>query len=236
VLYDITDLKNLERLKKDFVANISHELRTPLTAIKGFVETLEEEEEIKNVQYLEIIKRHTDRLMNIVNDLLILSELEQTEKALVTEDVNLVSLAENILKVFEHRAKEKGIELKLGAAKDLKTVRADPFKLEQMLINLLDNAIKYTEKGEVLISLSQDDGKSIIEIKDTGIGIPASNLPRIFERFYVVDKSRSKKLGGTGLGLSIVKHIVLLHGGIIDVESSQGIGTKFTIVLPKNQA
>ena len=236
VLYDITDLKNLERLKKDFVANISHELRTPLTAIKGFVETLEEEEEIKNVQYLEIIKRHTDRLMNIVNDLLILSELEQTEKALVTEDVNLVSLAENILKVFEHRAKEKGIELKLGAAKDLKTVRADPFMLEQMLINLLDNAIKYTEKGEVLISLTQEDGKSIIEIKDTGIGIPASNLPRIFERFYVVDKSRSKKLGGTGLGLSIVKHIVLLHGGIIDVESSQGIGTKFTIVLPKNQA
>jgi len=236
VLYDITDLKNLERLKKDFVANISHELRTPLTAIKGFVETLEEEEEIKNVQYLEIIKRHTDRLMNIVNDLLILSELEQTEKALVTEDVNLVSLAENILKVFEHKAKEKGIELKLGAAKDLKTVRADPFMLEQMLINLLDNAIKYTEKGEVLISLTQEDGKSIIEIKDTGIGIPASNLPRIFERFYVVDKSRSKKLGGTGLGLSIVKHIVLLHGGIIDVESSQGIGTKFTIVLPKNQA
>lgn len=232
VLYDITELKNLEQMKKDFVANMSHELRTPLTAIKGFVETLEEEEEIKNTQYLEIIKRHTDRLMNIVNDLLVLSELEQTGSALVIENVNLVSLAENILKVFEQGAKEKGIQLKLLAGEGLKTIQADPFKLEQMFINLLDNAIKYTEKGEVSISLRQEDSKSIIEIQDTGIGIPGSHLPRIFERFYVVDKSRSKKLGGTGLGLSIVKHIVLLHGGTIDIESSMGMGTKFTITLP----
>jgi two-component system phosphate regulon sensor histidine kinase PhoR len=235
VLYDITELKNLEQMKKDFVANMSHELRTPLTAIKGFVETLEEEEEIKNVHYLEIIKRHTDRLMNIVNDLLVLSELEQTDSALVIENVNLANLAENILKVFEHGAKEKGIQLKLVAGKDRKTIQADPFKLEQMFINLLDNAIKYTERGEVSIALKQTDSQSIIEISDTGIGIPASHLPRIFERFYVVDKSRSKKLGGTGLGLSIVKHIVLLHGGTIDVESAQGIGTKFTIVLPNSQ-
>ncbi len=235
VLYDITELKNLEQMKKDFVANMSHELRTPLTAIKGFVETLEEEEEIKNTQYLEIIKRHTDRLMNIVNDLLVLSELEQTGSALVIENVNLVSLAENILKVFEQVTKEKGIQLELSAGEGLKTIQADPFKLEQMFINLLDNAIKYTEKGKASISLRQEDSKSIIEIQDTGIGIPGSHLPRIFERFYVVDKSRSKKLGGTGLGLSIVKHIVLLHGGTIDVESSQGAGTKFTIVLPANQ-
>lgn len=236
VLYNITELKKLERMKKDFVANISHELRTPLTAIKGFVETLEEEEEIKNVHYLEIIKRHTDRLMRIVHDLLMLSELEQSESSLVTENVNLVSLVENILKVFEHEAKEKGIRLKLITGEGLKTVQADPFKLEQMFINLLDNAIKYTEKGAVSIMLNQKDSKSIIEIQDTGIGIPGSNLPRIFERFYVVDKSRSKKLGGTGLGLSIVKHIVLLHGGSIDVESSLGTGTKFTILLPSSPA
>jgi two-component system phosphate regulon sensor histidine kinase PhoR len=232
VLYDITELKNLEQMKKDFVANMSHELRTPLTAIKGFVETLEEEEEIKNVQYLEIIKRHTDRLMNIVNDLLVLSELEQTGSALVIENINLASLAENILKVFEEVAKEKGIELKLIAARDLNAIQADPFKLEQMFINLLDNAIKYTEKGEVSIIIRQEASKSIIEIADTGIGIPANHLPRIYERFYVVDKSRSKKLGGTGLGLSIVKHIVLLHGGTIDIESSPGIGTKITLILP----
>jgi two-component system phosphate regulon sensor histidine kinase PhoR len=235
VLYDITELKNLERMKKDFVANISHELRTPLTAIKGFVETLEEEEDIKNVQYLEVIKRHTDRLMHIINDLLLLSELEQTGSSLVTENVNLVTLAENILKVFEQGAKVKGIQLKLQAGKDLATIQADIFKLEQMFINLLDNAIKYTEKGEVSVTLTQVDTKSVIEVQDSGIGIPASHLPRIFERFYVVDKSRSKKLGGTGLGLSIVKHIALLHGGTIDVESSQGIGTKFTIVLPNTQ-
>ena len=111
---------------------------------------------------------------------------------------------------------------------------ADPFKLEQIFINLIDNAIKYTEKGEVSITLTQADSKSIIEVKDTGIGIPTSHLPRIFERFYVVDKSRSKKLGGTGLGLSIVKHTVFLHGGTIDVESSVGMGTKFTIVLPSH--
>jgi two-component system phosphate regulon sensor histidine kinase PhoR len=232
VLYDITELKNLEQMKKDFVANMSHELRTPLTAIKGFVETLEEEEEIKNVQYLEIIKRHTDRLMNIVNDLLVLSELEQAKSTLEIENVNLVTLTENILKVFEPGAKEKDIQLKLMAGQDIKTVQADPFKLEQMFINLLDNAIKYTEKGEVSITLTQIDSKSIVEIQDSGIGIPSTHLPRIFERFYVVDKSRSKKLGGTGLGLSIVKHIVLLHGGTIDIESSPGIGTKITLILP----
>ncbi|OPY81643.1 MAG: Sensor protein kinase WalK [Syntrophorhabdus sp. PtaU1.Bin153] len=232
VLYDITELKKLERIKKEFVANISHELRTPLTAIKGFVETLEEEEEIKNVQYLDIIKRHTDRLMNIVNDLLVLSEVEQAGNTLEVGDVNLANLAENILRVFEQGAKEKGLTLKLVMEKTLQPIQADPFKLEQMFINLLDNAIKYTEKGEVSVTLTQRDAKSVIEIQDTGIGIPGSHVSRIFERFYVVDKSRSKKLGGTGLGLSIVKHIVLLHGGTIDVESSPGVGTKFTIILP----
>lgn len=236
VLYDVTELKNLERMKKDFVANISHELRTPLTAIKGFVETLEEEETIQNVQYLDTIKRHTDRLMHIVNDLLTLSELEGTESPLVTEHVDLIALVSNIIKMFDQRAQQKGIGIKLIAPEDLKPARADSYKLEQMFINLLDNALKYTEKGEVSVSLRQNGGNTIIEIKDTGIGIPASHLPRIFERFYVVDKSRSKKLGGTGLGLSIVKHIVLLHGGSIDVESHPGTGTTFTITLPMNAA
>lgn len=236
VLYDVTEIKRLEQMKKDFVANISHELRTPLTAIKGFVETLEEEEEIKNIHYFEIIKRHTDRLMNIVNDLLVLSELEQTDKTLVLEKVNLASLAENMLKAFEHRAKEKGLSLKLAAGEGLVPIQADPFKLEQMFINLLDNAIKYTETGEVRVTLTRKDTASVIEIQDTGIGISGTHLPRLFERFYVVDKSRSKKLGGTGLGLSIVKHIVLLHGGTIDVQSFPGKGTTFTIVLPNSQS
>lgn len=232
VFHDITDFKNLEQIKKDFIANISHELRTPLTAIKGFVETLEDEEDIKNQHYLEIIKRHTDRLMNIVRDLLLLSELEERGVKIELEEVSLKNLVENILKIFEQRVKEKGITILLDIADNPPSIKADPFKLEQMFINLIDNAVKYTEEGSIAISVGYTATHIIITIQDTGAGISGDHLPRIFERFYVVDKSRSKKLGGTGLGLSIVKHIVLLHNGSIDVKSAIGKGTAFTIVLP----
>jgi len=232
ILQDITRFKQLETLKKEFIANISHELRTPLTAIKGFIETLEEEEHIQNVRYLEAIKRHTNRLMNIVNDILVLSELEKEGIRLEKEDVNLIDLIENILKIFEQRIKEKGLSVVLNAQENIRPIKADSFRLEQMLINLMDNAIKYTEKGTITISINQDEDICMITVEDTGIGIPESSIPRIFERFYTADKSRSKKLGGTGLGLSIVKHIVLLHKGSIDVQSSFGKGTKFTIKLP----
>ncbi|HPU30757.1 MAG TPA: ATP-binding protein [Syntrophorhabdaceae bacterium] len=234
ILYDITKFKQLETIKKEFIANISHELRTPLTAIKGFIETLEEEEQIHNIKYLEAIKRHTNRLMNIVNDLLSLSELEKDGIKLELEEVRLDTLTENIVKIFEQKLKEKGLNLILDMQKDTKPVIADPFKLEQMLINLIDNAIKYTEKGTVKVSLIQDEKNTVIAIEDTGIGIPENSIHRIFERFYTVDKSRSKKLGGTGLGLSIVKHIVLLHKGTIDVQSVFGKGTKFTVTIPNN--
>ena len=232
ILQDITRFKQLETLKKEFIANISHELRTPLTAIKGFIETLEEEEHIQNVRYLEAIKRHTNRLMNIVNDILVLSELEKEGIRLEKEDVNLIDLTENILKIFEQRIKEKGLSIVLNAQENIRPIKADSFRLEQMLINLMDNAIKYTEKGTITISINQDEDICMITVEDTGIGIPEGSIPRIFERFYTADKSRSKKLGGTGLGLSIVKHIVLLHKGSIDVQSSFGKGTKFTIKLP----
>jgi two-component system phosphate regulon sensor histidine kinase PhoR len=232
VLHDITDLKQLERMKKDIVANISHELRTPLTAIKGFVETLEVEEEIKNVQYLEIIKRHTDRVINIVNDLLVLSELEEKAISLQYEEVLLPYLIENVLKMFHDKTKTKGISLKVVAEPNFSAIKADPFQLEQMFINLIDNAIKYTEHGEVEVRLRQDKGRVIIEVQDTGIGIPLGYQSRIFERFFVVDKSRSRRLGGTGLGLSIVKHIVLLHNGTIDIMSAPGKGTTVIVALP----
>lgn len=235
ILQDITRFKQLETLKKEFIANISHELRTPLTAIKGFIETMEEEEKIQNIRYLEAIKRHTNRLMNIVNDLLVLSELETEGIRLEKEDVNLVDLTANILKIFEQRIKEKGLNILLNMQENMKPIKADPFKLEQMLINLIDNAIKYTEKGTITISIKQTEDSCIITVEDTGIGIPEGSILRIFERFYTVDKSRSKKLGGTGLGLSIVKHIVLLHNGTIDVQSVYGKGTKFTISLPVNK-
>ena len=231
-LYDVTEFMQLSTIKKDFVVNVSHELRTPLTAIKGFVETLEDEGVEKSKRYLEIIKRHTDRLISIVQDLQQLSELEAIEK-LQLEKVKIAKLMRPILKMFEPQLSSKGlcIELKVD---DLE-VNADPFKLEQVFINLIDNSIKYTEQGKITISAEQDDGETKVTIEDTGIGIPAEHLHRIFERFYVVDKSHSRRMGGTGLGLSIVKHIVQAHHGKIAIESEVGRGTKVTITLPQVQ-
>ncbi len=230
-LHDITEITKVAAVKKDFVANVSHELRTPLTAIKGFVETLEEDKSAKSRQYLKIIKRHTERLINIIQDLQLLSELEETEK-LEREEVNLKKLLVPILKLFDQKVKEKNLEFKLKGDKRLPKIHADPFKLEQMFINLIDNAVKYTEKGEIVVSITKKDNAIRIEIEDTGIGIPKEHLSRIFERFYVIDKSRSRKMGGTGLGLSIVKHIVQIHNGTIEVKSEVGIGSSFTIKLP----
>lgn len=232
-LYDITTIKNLEKTKKDFVSNVSHELRTPLTAIKGFVETLQEtNSDDKNKHYLNIISRHTNRVIRIVNDLLLLSKLEGAPGNLELEKVNLKSLMENILKIFEQGLREKKLALKFNVSDSLPIINADPFKLEQVFINLIDNAIKYTERGEITISLSYNNDAVTIEIQDTGICIPQEHLSRIFERFYVVDSSRSRKLGGTGLGLSIVKHIVLLHNGEINVKNIPGVGTNFVVSLP----
>jgi two-component system phosphate regulon sensor histidine kinase PhoR len=231
VFHDITEIRNLEHVKRDFVLNVSHELRTPLTAIKGFTETLAEEVGEKEKRYVDIIQRNTDRLINIVNDLLLLSDLEERNRIEV-EEVNVKNLVENVLTIFDHRLQEKGLSLTLDIPDNIPVIKADAFKLEQMLVNLLDNAIKYTEKGEVRVTLASTAENAIIRIGDTGIGIPRDDLPRIFERFYVVDKSRSRKGGGTGLGLSIVKHIVLLHNGTIDVESRPGEGTTFTITIP----
>jgi two-component system phosphate regulon sensor histidine kinase PhoR len=234
IFHDITEIKNIERIKKDFVMNVSHELRTPLTAIKGYVETLREEAGAQpGKKYVEIIERNTDRLINIVNDLLLLSSLEE-KPALELEDIDLKGFLENVIRIFDQRAKDKELSLVTDVQENLPTIKADLFKLEQMLINLLDNAVKYTDRGEISISLDVQDKRVRIRIADTGIGIPKDDIPRIFERFYVVDKSRSRKYGGTGLGLSIVKHIVLLHYGTIDIESALGQGTTVTVTLPAN--
>ncbi len=231
-LLDVTEIKNVERMKKDFVVNVSHELRTPLTAIKGFVETMADEVAADNHQrYLEIIKRHTNRLINIVKDLLVLSKLEK-EQQLEREDVNLKELVEQVKKIYEQKLKEKNLSLKIETENEPLILKADHFKLEQVFINLIDNAIKYTEKGGILISLRRTDNTIAITVEDTGIGMTHDHLSKVFERFYVVDKSRSRSMGGTGLGLSIVKHIVLLHGGTIDVQSTPSVGTRFIISLP----
>lgn len=234
-VHDITDMASLERLKKDLIANVSHELQTPLTSIKGYAETLEAEANGTSLNYLKIIIRNTDRLIAIVRDLLLLSELEDIQdkaSAPPFEAVDLKLLVDNILKIFDPKARDKGLTLAFEAGTGPFAVSGDSFKLEQMIINLLDNAVKYTEKGGVTVRLAADKGLAVLEVEDTGVGIPEEHLPRIFERFYVVDKSRSRSLGGTGLGLSIVKHIVLLHKGEINVESEPGRGTKFSLRLP----
>jgi len=233
VFHDITQIKNLERMKTDFVLNVSHELRTPLTAIKGFTETLQEEtKDEQSAHYISIIRRNTDRLINIINDLLSISELEARSIELQFGEVDLHDLVENLIRTFDPRVKAKGLYLKLDAARDLPVVEADSFRLEQMFINLIDNAIKYSERGGIDIVLRPVTRGISIVVKDTGIGIPQEHLARVFERFYVVDKSRSRKMGGTGLGLSIVKHVVMMHRGTIEVESAIGVGSTFTITLP----
>ena len=231
-LHDITEFRALEKTKRDFVVNVSHELKTPLTAIKGFVETMEPRADEENRAYLEIIRRNTDRLIAIVEDLLVLSQLEAPDAKIAGERVDVRAVAENILKMFERRAGEKGISLAFEAPPDLPAIQADPVQLEGLLLNLVDNAVKYTDKGSVTVRLGTRTGRFLIEVEDTGIGIDADHLPHIFERFYVADKSRSKKLGGTGLGLSIVKHIVLAHGGAVSVRSRLGEGTVITVDLP----
>lgn len=231
MLHDITDLRQVEKVKKDLVINVSHELRTPLTSIKGFAETLEEEVDEKNRRYVEIIKRNTDRLINIVNDLLLLTKLEEGSK-LELEDIDLRTLAEGAGHIFENRLREKQLSLEIEAAPELPHIKGDSYRLEQMFINLIDNAIKYTERGGIHVNLRLEGKQLVLEVVDTGIGIPSKDLGRVFERFYVVDKSRSRKLGGTGLGLSIVKHIVLAHNGEIDLKSTLGKGTRVIIRLP----
>lgn len=232
LLHDITGMKRLERIKKDLVVNVSHELRTPLTAIKGFTETLLEGGAEESREYLEIIKRHTDRLMNLIGDLLDLSELEDREPRLSFENVDLASLLKTVLATFGPRVREKGLEAHLEDSSPGLVVRGDPFRLEQLFSNLVDNAVKYTEQGGITVSLGQSGGSAAVRVEDTGIGIPREHLERIFERFYVVDKSRSRRLGGTGLGLSIVKHIAGLHKGAVTVSSTPCGGTAFTVTLP----
>jgi two-component system phosphate regulon sensor histidine kinase PhoR len=233
IIHDITEMKDVEKVKKDFVVNLSHELRTPLTAIRGFLEILEGEVSDNGARYLNVIRRHTARLTSIVEDLLLLSELEDRQTRLEIEDVSLSELVGSVLRIFEQPASEKGLRVEIIGAGAGPKVKGDRFKLEQVFINLVANAVKYTEGGGVTVTLSREDSGVVVTVEDTGIGISEEHLSRIFERFYVVDKSRSRRVGGTGLGLSIVKHIVLLHNGSVNVESTPGLGTKFTVRLPE---
>jgi len=229
--FDTSSIKKIEEVKRDFVRDASHELKTPLTAIKGFVETLEEEVEEK--KYIEIIKRNVDRMINIINDLITLSKLEDKDVVLEISEFDFIEMINNVIKIFSNKLKERNLKIKIDTDNYNTKIKGDPYKLEQVFINLIDNAIKYTEEGGININYYLKEDNAVIEIIDTGIGIPEEHLDRIFERFYVVNKSRSKELGGTGLGLSIVKHIITLHNGKIEVESEVGKGSKFIITIPQ---
>jgi len=230
--HDITEIRNVEKVKKDFIVNLSHELRTPLTAIMGFIEAASDEVEGEARHYLDIVRRHTDRLTDIVEDLLELSELEDRGTSLDLEEVDLEAVVREVAGIFEQRLREKRLDLSVAAAMGTPCIMGDEYRLQQVFVNLIDNAVKYTESGGIAISIESEDDTVCATVSDTGIGIPEEHLGRIFERFYVVDKSRSRKVGGTGLGLSIVKHIVLMHGGDISAGSAPGGGTAFTITFP----
>ncbi|HOV21087.1 MAG TPA: HAMP domain-containing sensor histidine kinase [bacterium] len=226
---DITETYQLKNIKKELVANISHEIKTPLTVIKGYLETIYDEVEGDTKENIKIIMKNTDRLINILDDILCLSYIE--EKAIQKENVNLKEITDDIVKIFEKKIKEKEIKVKVDM--EIKnSLMTDRLLIESILFNLIDNAIKYTDNGEITIKSKVLGNNLFISIKDTGIGIPEKDIERIFERFYVVDKSRSKETGGTGLGLAIVKNAVISLSGKIEVKSQVGSGTEFIINLP----
>ncbi len=235
VFHDISDLRRLEQVRKDFVANVSHELRTPLTAIKGYVEALRDDPKIELPQrhrFLEIIETHTDRLNLIITDLLLLSKIESGQIPLKQESVELALLINRTLGLLNHQIDRKQHKIVLDIPARLPPVLGDEERLGQVFSNLLDNAVKYTpDKGTLTITAVLNDTMIEVGIEDTGIGIPPKDLSRIFERFYRVDKARSRELGGTGLGLAIVKHLVEAHGGTVSVQSA-GKGSRFTVRLP----
>lgn len=236
VFHDITELRTLERIRREFVSNVSHELRTPLCSIKGYAETLLdgaiEDKEISK-DFIGIIHKESSRLAKLIDDLLNLSKIESDKMKLDLVPVDLLEIIRHVVFILETQAKERAISINIDAKGESIKVLGDENRLSQVVFNLLDNAIKYNKDGGgVLISISCKDRFAQVDISDTGIGIPEKDLPRIFERFYRVDKSRSRELGGTGLGLSIVKHIVEAHGGIVRVQSTQNVGSTFSFTIP----
>jgi two-component system, OmpR family, phosphate regulon sensor histidine kinase PhoR len=240
VIDDITELRRLEQVRTEFIANVSHELRTPLTAIQGYLETLlggalEEREHAR--RFVEIAFRHTERLGRLLNDLTDLSNIELGKVALRLGPTPLGPLVDSALELVAAKARDRDVTLHAQVSEHL-AVRADHDRLLQILINLVDNAVKYTPAGGSVIVQGRrtEDARVVLAVSDTGIGIPRADLPRITERFYRVDKARSRELGGTGLGLAIVKHLVLAHGGDLAIESEEGRGTTVRVLLPDGGA
>ncbi|QCT03558.1 multi-sensor signal transduction histidine kinase [Paenibacillus algicola] len=241
-LQDVTEIRRLERMRSEFVANVSHELKTPLAAVKGFAETLlgGVEDEKTSRSFIRIIYDESERLNRLIRDILELSKIESKRSVMEYSPIHLSTFFESLFEFMLPHAREKQIQMKMDVPDEL-FIEGDEDKLRQIFTNLLSNAVNYTQEGgRVQLSvdevLSEEHGERVIlTVKDSGIGIPKKDLPRIFERFYRVDKARSRGSGGTGLGLSIVKHLVELHSGTIKVDSEPGLGSSFVIELPMLQ-
>lgn len=232
IFTDISELRRLEHLKSEFVGNVSHELKTPLTSICGYVETLLDmkiEDWGIARKFLKVINKEGQRLANLIDDLLDLSRLEAKRRYQLIP-IRLENIVASVVEILQPKAVEKGIELSIEIPTVLPKIMGSEEQINQVLINLVDNAIKYTpDNGLVRVIVGAENSWVVLKVVDNGIGIPKEDLERIFERFYRVDKARTRQLGGTGLGLSIVKHIVKVHGGMIKVESKVGLGTTFTV-------
>jgi two-component system phosphate regulon sensor histidine kinase PhoR len=239
VFHDISDLKKVENMRRDFVANVSHELRTPVTIIKGYAETLLdgtlESDPISAIRFVKIISNHSERLTNLINDILTLSSLETKDALLELSPLDVSSTVAKACMLLQERAAQKNIAIiNETTGSGLPRVMADQGRLEQVVVNLLENSIKYTPDGGTVRIFTEDEGECVkVSVADTGIGIPFKDLPRIFERFYRVDEARTREQGGTGLGLAIVKHIIQLHGGVVSVTSEPGKGSQFSFTIKK---
>lgn len=234
-IQDITKVRKLEKMRTEFVSNVTHELKTPITSIRGFIETLKNgtiNNKDISLRFLDIIDIEAERLHALINDILLLSEIENKQLDTDVEKIELNSIIDGVFEIMQNIASEKNITF-INETNEEIFISGNRNRMKQMILNLVDNAVKYNvPNGSVTIDAQNVGGKVIICVKDTGIGIPSQHIPRIFERFYRVDKGRSRDMGGTGLGLSIVKHIVNLYNGVINVNSEVGKGTEFIIQLP----
>jgi two-component system, OmpR family, phosphate regulon sensor histidine kinase PhoR len=233
---DITELRQTETMRRDFIANVSHELRTPLSILRGYLETLLENPKQSPAELLrifEVMERHSNRLNLLVDDVLSLARLEGPGMALDLTTIRPTNFLRGIMHDWEKKFRSKNLRAELEAPENLPPLRGDEARLQEVVYNLLDNAVKYSPAGgRIIVSATRNDHDLILSVSDDGPGIPARDLPRIFERFYRADKARHRELGGTGLGLSIVKHIAQLHGGRVEAESEIGRGTTVRVHLP----
>jgi two-component system phosphate regulon sensor histidine kinase PhoR len=239
VLHDITRIKQLEVVRQDFVANVSHELRTPLAIFRGYLETLEDNPDMpreESQRILETMKRHSDRLNALVEDLLILTRLEARQMETEFSTIRVDAFFRQLVRDWGNRTNSRVMDIQIEMPGDLPPLDVDALRLEQVMFNLLENAVAYSNPPRrVVLSAARHDGQMEVRVADNGMGIPPNDLPHIFERFYRVDKGRSRTSGGTGLGLSIVKHIVQSHGGTVHAESELGKGTTIVLRLPLRQ-